>query len=91
MKLPTWSEFLAIFVAAFVTAVSINLLWGSYSQARMAHNEPLFAPIMLDKTTQARPLKAAIECGFRPRSYRGLPSTAAHGRMCGAPSARSIP
>ncbi len=55
MKLPTWSEFLAIFAAAFVTAVSINLLWGSYSQARMAHTEPLFAPIILDKTTQLGP------------------------------------
>jgi TRAP-type C4-dicarboxylate transport system permease small subunit len=55
MKPLTWSEFLMIFVAAFITAVSLNLLWGSYSQAHMAHNKPLFAPIMLDKTTQLGP------------------------------------
>lgn len=55
MKPLTWSEFLAIFVAAFITAVSINLLWGSYSQARMTHSQPLFSPIMLDKTTQLGP------------------------------------
>jgi TRAP-type C4-dicarboxylate transport system permease small subunit len=55
MKLPTWSEFLAIFAAAFITALSIHLLWGSYSRAHMAHTKPLFAPIMLDKTTQLGP------------------------------------
>jgi len=55
MKPLTWSEFLTIFVAAFITAVSIDLLWDSYSQTRMAHNEPLFAPIMPDKTTQLGP------------------------------------
>jgi hypothetical protein len=55
MKPLTWSEFLMIFVAALVTAVTINLLWGSYSQARMANTKPLFAPIMLDKTTQLGP------------------------------------
>jgi len=55
MKLPTWSEFLTIFVTAFITAVSINLLWNSYSQATMAHTKLLFAPIMLDKTTQLGP------------------------------------
>ena len=55
MKPLTWSEFLVIFVAALVTAVTINLLWGSYSQARMANTTPLFAPIMLAKTTQLGP------------------------------------
>jgi hypothetical protein len=55
MKLPTWSEFLMIFIAAFITAVLIHLLLGSYSQARLAHTKPLFAPIMLDKTTQLGP------------------------------------
>lgn len=55
MKPLTWSEFLMIFVAALITAVLINLLWGSYSQATLAHTKPLFAPIMLDKTTQLGP------------------------------------
>jgi hypothetical protein len=55
MKLPTWSEFLMIFIAAFITAISIHLLWGSYSQARLAQTKTLFAPIMLDKTTQLGP------------------------------------
>jgi len=55
MKPPTWSEFLTIFVAAFITAVLIHQLWGHYSQTTMAHTQPPFAPIMLDKTTQLGP------------------------------------
>ena len=55
MKLPTWSEFLTSVVMAFITAVLLHLLWGSYSQAQLAQTKPLFAPIMLDKTTQLGP------------------------------------
>lgn len=46
-----WSEFLAIFVAAFITAVAINLMLGGYSQAEMTQTEPQVAPVIVPPTT----------------------------------------